>query len=262
MNPFSFIWGKIVFVHLKLVYQPLLNGLYLIYAFLPYHDLGLAIIVLTAIVRLILHKPTVETLRSQRAMAQIQPKLKEVKERFKDNKEEQARRTMALYKEHGIHPLSGCLPILIQFPVLIGLFQVFFRGITLKDNSLFYSFVPAAGSFNPISFGWFDLTSPSVILSVAAGVSQFLQSKFMNKYASVSPAAESEMTRAMKFQTTYFLPFIIIAFSWSMPSAVALYWTIFNILAIVQQLWIQTSLDHERGTSLPKSNFGKDGDTG
>lgn len=263
MNPFSFIFQKISLLYHAVIYQPLLNGLYFIYAVIPYHDLGLAIIVLTVAVRLILHRSTVQTLRSQKAMAAIQPRLKEIQQRFKDNKEEQTKQTLALYREHGVHPLSGCLPILVQFPVLFGLFQVFYRGITSNGETLLYSFIPDVGPFNPISFGLFDLASRSIVLSIAAGLSQFVQTKMMNKMTAGPAAGKTgDFANALKFQTTYFLPLVIAGISWSLPSAVALYWTIFNILAIVQQLWIQRIFENERSPSALKSNTGENGHSG
>ncbi len=243
MNPISYIYTEVV-------YRPLLNSLVFIYTALPYHDLGLAIIVLTFIVRLILHPSMVQTIRSQQAMAKIQPRLKEVQERFKGNKEEQARQTMALYREHGIHPLSGCVPLLVQLPLLFGLYQVFWKGIQLKDRTLLYSFLPAIELFQPLAFGFFDLTAPSRTLAIAAGLSQFLQGKIMTKLDHGAGGSKNEFANMLKTQTTYFLPVIIVFFSWKLPSAIALYWTVLNLLAIVQQLFIQRRLEHERSTKL------------
>jgi len=225
----------------ELIYRPLLNGLVFIYAVLPYQDLGLAIGILTLAVRIILHPTLVQTIRSQLAMARLAPKLREVQERFKGDKEEQARRTMELYRAEGVHPLSGCLPLLIQLPILIGLYQVFWRGITNFDPSLLYQFLPAVESFNPVSFGVFDLTGRSATLSVAAGVSQFLQSRFLP--GAGAAGGGSDFSRALHWQTTYALPVIIAVISWSLPSALAFYWTVLNLLAIVQQLWIQKRLE-------------------
>ena len=142
MNPF-------ILVYTEIIYRPLLNGLVFIYTILPYHDLGLSILVLTAFVRLLLHPALAQTIRSQQAITRLQPRLREIQSRFKDNKEEQARRTMALYREEGVHPLSGCLPLLVQLPVLIGLYQVFWKGIALQDPSLLYSFLPRLAAFDP-----------------------------------------------------------------------------------------------------------------
>lgn len=249
MNP-------IVSLYTEVIYRPLLNGLVLIYEFLPYPDLGLAIFALTLIVRALLHPTVVQMLRSQRAMVVLQPRLREIQERFKGNREEQARQTLALYREHGVHPFSMFVPLLVQLPVLIGLYHVFSRGIALADPSLLYPFLPAVGHFNPVAFGFFDLTATSLPLAIAAGASQFLQSKFVTPPESPTGSAASgaDFQKALRWQMTYLFPAFIAYLSWSLPSAIAFYWTALNLLAIVQQLWIQRRLDHERNSRTSRSN--------
>lgn len=230
----------------EIIYRPLLNGLVLIYGLLPYQDLGLAILVLTFIVRVLLHPTIVQMMKSQRAMAALQPRLREIQERFKSNREEQARQTLTLYRAHGVHPLAMFVPLFVQLPVLIGLYHVFSRGIALADPSLLYSFLPAAQPFNPMAFGLFDLTAKSLPLALAAGASQFLQSKLLAA-PPVSPAAGAkggaDFQKAITWQMTYFFPVFITYISWSLPAAIAFYWTALNLLAIVQQLVIQRRLD-------------------
>lgn len=244
MNPLTSLYSE-------LIYRPLLNGLVFIYASLPYPDLGLAILALTALVRLALHPTLVQTVRTQAAMARLQPKLREIQERFKADREEQGRRVMALYREAGVHPLSGCLPVALQLPVLIGLYQVFWKGIRLEEPSLLYPFVARPEFFSTVAFGLVDLAQPSWTFALAAGASQLLQSYFLP-----APAGDGggEFGRAMRWQVTYFLPFFIVVISWSLPSAIAFYWTVLNLLAIVQQLWIQRRLRHEYGPRTPLTN--------
>lgn len=254
--------GVLFTIYNEIIYRPLLNGLVFIYSTLPYHDLGLAILVLTVGVRLLMHPAIVQTIRSQQAMARLQPKLQEIQTRFKDNKEEQTRRLTALYKEEGVHPLSGCLPMVIQLPILIGLYRVFWKGIKLQDPLLLYSFLPAVTAFNPISFGIFNLTGRSVVLAVAAGVSQFFQGWLLPPQASPAKGGAADFNRMLKMQTTYFFPVIIIGISWSLPSALAFYWTVLNIFAILQQLWIQKRLKHERDSRTNQPNPGENGHPG
>lgn len=228
-------------IYTEVIYRPLLNGLVFVYTFLPYPDLGLAIFVITLLVRLLLHPTIVQMMRSQFILAKLQPELREIQERFREDKAEQARRTMALYREYKIHPLSGCVPVLIQLPILIGLYQLFWKGIALTDPSLLYAFIPALGAFNPVTFGVFDLTRPSAVLAIAAGLSQLAQAKFLPA-PEVAPGGGVDFSRALRWQTTYVFPVIIAGISWSLPSALAFYWTVLNLLAIVQQLWIQNRL--------------------
>jgi len=105
------------------LYQPLLNGLILLYTYLPGHDLGIAVIVLTLIMKLILHPSSLHAIRSQKALSTLQPKVKEIQRKYKDDKQAGARATMELYKKEKISPFSGCLPLLKQLPNLIAIYQ-------------------------------------------------------------------------------------------------------------------------------------------
>ncbi len=230
MNPLTLLYTE-------LIYRPLLNSLVAIYALIPPHDLGLAIIILTIAVRLLLLPMMLKTYRSQRALAELQPQLREIQERYRQNREEQGRRMMELYKRAGVNPLSGCLPMLVQLPILIGLYQLFFAGIKLVDPSLLYPFVPPLSGFHPVAFGLFDLSAPSMVLAVAAGLTQFFQGRYAAPTLPSGP--EPEFSRAMRWQTTYFFPFLIAGISWTLPAALAFYWTILNAVAIVEQLVIR-----------------------
>lgn len=243
----------------ELIYRPLLNGLAIAYLVLPYRDLGLAIAVLTLAVRLLLHPAIAAAVRSQRAMAGLAPRLREIQKRYGSDRGAQTQQTMALYREAGVHPLSGCLPILIQLPVLIGLYQVFWKGIALADRSLIYSFLPELDGFDPLAFGLVDLTATSIPLALAAGLSQFLQSRFLPPPAATGGA---EFERALAWQTRYFFPVLIAGISWSLPSALALYWTVFNLFAIVQQQLIERHLRHEHHPGAHLGDARQDGHPG
>lgn len=139
---------------------------------------------------------------------------------------------MALYAEKKINPFSGCLPILIQLPVLIALFQVFNTGLN-GDFSFLYGFIENPGVLNTVAFGYIDLTKPSMIFGVLAGISQFFQAQLM---PSSSPASSGsgEFLKAMQWQTKYFLPVLFAFWSLTLPSALPLYWTILNIFGIIE----------------------------
>lgn len=240
----------LVTLYTEFIYRPLLNGLVFVYVLLPYQDLGLAILVLTLIVRIILHPALVHTYRSQQAMARLQPQLQEIQARFKANREELARRTMALYRSEGVHPMSGCLPVLIQLPILIGLYQVFWKGIKLEDRLLLYPFVPQFGTFDTLAFGLFDLAAPSIILAVAAGASQWLQAQFVPQPVG-AVGGGGDFQKAMAWQMKYFFPLLIAGISWSLPSALGFYWTGLNLFAIVEQRWLRRRLNHGHQHSRP-----------
>jgi YidC/Oxa1 family membrane protein insertase len=137
-----------------ILYQPLLNVLVLLYLYLPGHDFGIAVIVLTVLIKFLFYPLGVKSIRSQKALSGIQPKLKEIQEKYKNDKEQQTKEMMALYKREKINPFSGCLPILIQLPVLIALYRVFWRGLEVGQASSFlYKFVPPLGSINTSFLG-------------------------------------------------------------------------------------------------------------
>ncbi len=258
MHIFSLLYNEIV-------YRPLLNGLVFIYALLPIHDLGLSILLLTIIVRILLHPTVVSTIKTQLVMPQVQARLKDIQKKYKDNKEEQARQSMGVYKELGIHPFSFMVPLLIQIPVFLGLFRVFRTGILLKDPTLLYPFVPKISAFNPLAFGFLNFAERSIPLAVLAGLSQFLQGKYSPKPPDVKGMASDDMARAMRWQATFMFPIFFTGIALFLPAALSFYWTVANLLAIVQQLWIQKRLGHamyesHAGTNQP--NTREDGSTG
>lgn len=226
----------------ELFQRPFLNGIIFFYTALPFHDLGISIVLLTITVRLLLFPATLKMLKSQAAMRVLQPKIKEIQDQFKGNKEEQSKRLMALYGEHGVNPFSGCLPLLIQLPVLIGLYRIFWNGINPSQFNALYSFIAAPAVFSSVAFGVVDLSLRSIPLALTAGVSQFFQARLAaanNPSPAGSSGAGPDMTRILSLQTTYFFPGLIAIWSFSLPAALPLYWTTMNVLAIVEQILIQ-----------------------
>lgn len=190
-----------------ILYQPLFNFLVWIYNYVP--DFGVAIIILTIIIRLVLWPLNQKQIKAQEAMARLQPKIKKMQQKHKGDKTKQAEVMMAFYKEHKINPLSGFLPMLIQFPILIALFKVF---IDLSKNSAL---------INPMFLGLVDLSQRSFILAILAGAVQFWQTKTISK------------NQASKFM--YFMPLITIGIGLSLPAGLPLYWITITLFMILQQ---------------------------
>lgn len=218
-------------IYEEVLYRPLANVLVFFYEAIPYHDLGLAIILLTVAIRLLLYPFVAKSLRAQREMAALGPEIKALQEKYKENKEEQAKKLMELYKERGVNPFSGCLPVLIQLPLLFALYHVFANvtGTELLNN--LYSFIPHPQSIDPVAFGFLDLSARSIPLAILAGASQFLQAYFMPQTA----GADSAVQQAIQKQTVYILPIVITVISFQFPAALPLYWTVLNIIGIIQQ---------------------------
>ena len=238
----------------EVLYRPLFNSLVLLYDIIPGHDLGVAIIILTFLVRFALYSSSKKAIKSQKELQELQPKLKEIQDKYKDNKEKQAQALMEFYRKNKVNPLSGCLPLLVQMPILIALYHVFIAGFDDSTLNVLYSFVHNPGHINSISFGIIDLSQKNVILALVAGGLQFVQAKMMmtskkkakekdnNKKKKDKELSKEEkiqdFSQAMGKQMVYFMPFITIMFAMSLPSGLALYWITTNLFAIGQQYLI------------------------
>jgi len=236
-------------LYTEIIYRPLLNGLAFFYSVIPYHDIGLAALVLVVAVRLLLHRSIVQSTRAQYVMPELQAKLKEIQAKYKDKREEQAKATMALYRSYGMHPFSFLTPLLVQIPVFIGIYQVFSKGIAVNDPSLIYSFLPAIDAFNPIAFGLINFTEPNVVMALAAGISQFLQTYLAPRPPEMPGTKTDDFGRMMRWQGMYVIPIVFTVIAFGLPSAIAFSWTAFNLAAIVQQTWIHRRFSYERNRS-------------
>lgn len=225
-------------IYHEVIYRPLLNLLVGFYNVIPGHDVGLVIILLTLLIRLLLAPLLHRSLKNQERMTALQPKLNEVREKHKDDKEAQAKAIMELYSEHKINPLSSCLPLLIQLPVLIALYQVFSKALHGNLEGL-YSFVTKPEHLNPLLFHFVDLSQPSKVFAVIAGLLQLWQSKMMMPASSGS--SDDPTAKALAIQTTYVLPVISIFIAWSLPAGLPLYWIVTTLFAIGQQYYIRRS---------------------
>ncbi|HLA25770.1 MAG TPA: YidC/Oxa1 family membrane protein insertase [Patescibacteria group bacterium] len=228
---------------LKMIfYQPLYNGLILIYNFIPGHDLGISIILLTLLIRFVLYPLNNLSIRSQKALQDIQPKIKQVQKEFANNKEQQAKELLKLYKEHKVNPFSSCLPLLIQLPFLIALFSVFKTGITDTAFADLYSFVGRPETINYISFGFLDIAKASPILAIAAAGLQFWQTRMLMHSKVPHPKSDGKdegkdeaFAATMNKQMMYIAPIMTIVIGWSLPSGLMVYWTVSTIFSIIQQ---------------------------
>jgi len=223
-------------------YIPMYNLLVILVGVIPGGNIGIAVIVLTLLVKFALFPLSQKSVRAQAKMRLIEPHLKKIKEKHKDNQQEQAKQTMALYKEHGVNPFSGCLLLLIQMPIIFALYYVFLSGIKF-DPKILYSFV----SLPAVASHWFlgiDLTAKSAVLAFLAGATQYFQLKLsMPATAKLEPGAtpsfQEELTRNMNMQMKYIFPFLVFFISYAMSSAIALYWVVSNLFAVGQELYVR-----------------------
>jgi len=227
--------GFISQIYYEVIYRPLLNLLVYFYNVIPGHDIGIVIIFLTLLIRLALAPSFHKSLKSQKAMNDLQPKLNEVREKHKNDREGQAKAMMQLYKEHKINPFSSCLPLLIQLPILIGLYQVFNNALGGGELTGLYSFVQHPGVIDPEFLGLVNLSQPSIIFGILAGLAQFWQSKLMMPKTTVG---QDSTVRMMQVQTTYVLPIITVIIATRLPAGLPLYWIVTTLFAVGQQYYI------------------------
>ncbi len=218
-----------------IIYEPILNLLVWLYNTVPGHDIGIVIILVTIVIRLILAPFMHKSLKSQKSMSALQPKIKELRETHKEDQQEQAKAMMALYKEHNVSPFSSCLPLLIQLPILIALYQVFAKALKGNLDGL-YAFVSNPGMLNPKFLGLIDLANPNIIFAVIAGLVQFWQSWMVTKWQGTG--ATDATAKALNIQMLYILPLVSVFIAWRLPAGLPLYWIVTTLFAVGQQYYI------------------------
>lgn len=227
----------------QILYYPLWNALVLIYQYASFHDLGIAIIILTILIRVILFPLFYKGARDQAIIQRLAPRIKKIQEEHKHDKEKQAKAMMDLYKEHKVNPFSGFLLLLVQLPVLIALYRVFLNGFKSSVMDNLYSFVPHLQTFNHYSLGFIDLSSRNLIIVLLAAGAQYYQSKLMLPPKAANPkdasAAES-MARNMLYMGPIFT--IIFLYVFNLPSAVAIYWLTTSAFSAIQQIVINKNI--------------------
>jgi len=208
--------------------QPLLSLLVFFYNFIPGHDLGVAIILLTVVVRIILFPFSRLSLKSQKAMQEIQPKLEEIKKKYAGNREGQAKAMMNLYKENKVNPFSSCLLLLIQMPILIAVFQVLRVGVV--DSSL-----------NLVAFGFLNLSQTNIFLAIVTAVFQYFQMKTLPTakpapvFVKKDGAKDENMAAMMNKQMKVMMPFLTLVMGMTLPSGLMLYWLIGLFFSMLEQ---------------------------
>jgi len=230
--------------------NPLLNALIWLYDVIPGHDMGVAIILLTLVIKIVLFLPSLSSIKSQHQLQSIQPKVDAIRKKYASSKDIMGQKLMELYKENKVNPFSSCLPLLIQLPIIWALFRVFMdiqkvdaAGVLTPDiaHSL-YGWLQAKYTTLPIDkmfLGFVDLSATkNYILAVLAGGLSFLQAWMMQ---SRKPAVKTEgakdenIAAAMTKNTMYLLPIMTVFFGISFPAGVTLYWVASTAFTIIQQ---------------------------
>ena len=236
-------------LYTQILWRPLFNGLVFFYNELPWHDLGLAIIALTLVIRIALIPLLLKAQKAQKDLARIQPEIKRIQKEFKNEKEKQGKMLMELYAHHKVNPFSGCLLILIQLPILIALLQVFRTGLDPSQLHYLYSFVTHPGTLNPLSLGFLNLAKGNFYLGILAAITQYYQTTLAAPPPPEPGADKHDFNRILQLQTTYVLPLLILVWSWRLPAALTLYWTVLNVLGIVQEIIVKRMVNRKISNS-------------
>jgi YidC/Oxa1 family membrane protein insertase len=223
-----------------LIYQPLYNGLIFLINAISWADVGVAVVLLTLIVKIVLFPLSRKAIITQRKIKQFNPEISKIKEKYKD-RQEQAKKMFELYRREGVNPFSSFFLILIQLPVIFALYRIFLRsGLPEIQENLLYSFVPAPLDIHTMFLGLIDITLRSWPLALLVGLSTFFQMRLSLPVApkpkTPGKSLKDDLARSMSVQMRYFFPFIAAFISYSLSGAIALYWLTSNLFTIAQEL--------------------------
>ena len=214
----------------KFLYEPLLKSLIFLHQNFSFQDLGIAIIILTIIIRFVLFPLFYKGAKDQAILQRLAPKIKEIQKNHKDDKGKQTQALLDLYKEHKVNPFSGILLLLIQLPILIALYKVFLSGFSEISN---------IGPINNLFLGIIDLGQRNLPLVVIAAIVQYYQGKLALPKTD-KPDSELGMAEKLGKQMVFMGPIMTFVFLYffNLPSAVAVYWITTSAFSVVQQIFI------------------------
>jgi YidC/Oxa1 family membrane protein insertase len=223
-----------------IIYNPLYNGLVYLVGIIPTHDVGIAVILLTVVVRVIVYPLSRRAVQAQLDMKEVAPEVTEIRNKFKNDKQGESKAIFALYKERNIHPFASFLLVLVQFPILIGLYWVFSRGgLPLISVARLYPFVHAPTAINMEFLGIQNMAGHSIVLAVLAAATQFVYTRLSMGPRGVKTATEAsfsdDMAKSMDVQARYVLPAVIGVIAFTVVAAAPLYWVTSNSFMILQE---------------------------
>ncbi|MBC7263871.1 MAG: membrane protein insertase YidC [Chloroflexi bacterium] len=228
------LWNLVIF-------NPMLNGLLFLYNLLG-HNFAISIVVFTILVRVLMLPLTLSQQRSAQASQELQPKLQELQKKYKNDREKLNEETMKLYREHGVNPLGCVLPMLIQLPIWIGLYQSIIHALSENPTQLvnlgkhIYSTFPILSSLVPLNsrFLWLDLARPDpfLILPILVMVTMWIQQKM------ATPPTPDPQQAAMNQSMQFMMPLMFGFITYQLASGLGLYFVISNIVSIVQQYFV------------------------
>ena len=255
-------WFFVKYIWNAFIYKPIYNALIFLITVLPWMDLWFWIIALTILLKIILIIPSHKALKGQKAMQKIQPEINKIKQKYKWDKQKIAKETMEVWKKHKANPLWSCLPMLIQFPILISIFWIINDWLNVNSSYLLYSYFGVFDySLIETNFLWIlDLTTPNIIiLPLMVWGLQFLQMHLsFAKNIPTEPKSEEggdfmqQQMQSMGKMMKYFMPIMIAVFTATLPAAVWLYWWVSTLFATVQQIFVNQDSDTPKKSKKDK----------
>ena len=238
---FSYIWHTVFF-------DPIYNLLIFFIDTVRNGDVGLAIIATVIVVKTILLPLSIKAAKTQKIMREVEPKLKEIKEKHKDDREALSRAMMAVYKDANINPFASVVLVFLQIPIIIALYLAVSNGggINLPGvtTTLLYSFVEVPTIVTMNFLGLVDIASKSILLALAAGVTQYIFTAMSlpaltPRVEGASPNFKEDFARNMHIQMKYVMPLLIIFIAYTISATIALYFIVSNLVAIAQEFYVR-----------------------
>lgn len=227
-------------------YEPLYNSLVFLIDYLPGHDVGLAVIFLTILVKLLLFPLSYKAVKTQSKLKLVQAEIEKAKDKYKDNQEELAKQIMSIYRQHNLNPFAGFFTILIQLPILIALYLIFMRGGLPQINTdILYSFVMVPDDVNMHFLGIIDVSRKSVVAAILVGITQFFQARYAfpksntKSEAPLGSSFKDDFMKGMHIQLKYVFPVIMTAISFGLVAVVPMYWIVSNLFMIGQEIYMR-----------------------
>jgi len=211
-----------------------------LYQYVAFEDLGLAIILLTLLIRFLFYPLFYKSFRNQALIQKLQPEIQKIQHTHKKNREKQAQELMALYKQHKVNPFSGFLMILVQLPVLIALYQLFLKGFSPETFQNLYSFMVVPEQINSTFLGLVDLSSKSMLIVGLAVIVQYFQGKL--SLPKIEKGKEVPTAAKIGRQMVFIGPILTFVILRTLPSAIGLYWLVTSLFSIVQQVIINKKI--------------------
>ena len=238
---FSYIWHTVFF-------DPIYNTLIFFVDTVRGGDVGIAIIATVIVVKTILLPLSIKAAKTQRIMRELEPKLKELKETYKDDRQKQAQEMMQLYKEYNLNPFASIFLMFLQIPIILALYFAVYSGggiaLPAVNTDLLYSFIAQPSAVTMNFLGLIDITGRSIVLAIGAGITQFIFTsmtlpKLPQRDADAGPNFKEDFMRNMHVQMKYVMPVIIAVVAYTISAAIALYFVVSNIVGIAQEFYVK-----------------------